>query len=138
MGNLPKTNAVDNRIVLRAKSKGDFKMSERTCYYCYNQKKCKASPFYDEGGTCVDWRPFVVPRRYLKHLAEEFYSSACASAAHIYNDIDRAYIQRMAFRLASEVCWEMEVFEQSGIIPDCSDSSERLQAARYLAQNRKR
>ncbi|MGN0548280.1 MAG: hypothetical protein ACI4IM_01645 [Acutalibacteraceae bacterium] len=113
-------------------------MSERTCYYCYNRKKCKGVPFYDENGTCTEWRPFVVPRRYLKHIAEEFYSSACASAAHIYNDIDRAYIQRMAFRLASEVAWEMEVFEQSGNIPDCSDISERQQAARYLAKNRKR
>lgn len=123
-----KQNALDSRIAQKQKAK-ELKTMKESCYYCYYHTRCEKLPLYDECGWCSDWKPFVVPRRYLDKLAEEFYTSACVSAAHIYDDASRAYVQRIAFQYTAALHAQLEAVYDERVFLSLGDPERRKAAA---------
>lgn len=115
--------------LLKKQKAKELKTMKETCYYCYYHSKCEKLPFYDEGGWCSEWKPFVVPRRYLDKLAEEFYTSACVSAAHIYDDACRAYVQRIAYQYTVALHEQLEAVYTERVYLEFGDPERRKAAA---------
>ena len=103
---------------------------KETCYYCYYHSRCERLPLYDASGWCADWRPFVVPRRYLNKLAEDFYTAICDSSAHIYDDACRAYMQRIAYQHILALREQVEAVYTERVLLSLGDPERREAAAR--------
>lgn len=110
---------------------------KETCYYCYYNTRCSKLPFYDEGGWCADWKPYVVPRRLLNNLAEEFYASACSAAAHIYDDVSRAYVQKIAYQYTAAMHEQLSAVYEERLLLEVGDP-ERRKAAHLAYKNRRK
>lgn len=96
---------------------------ERNCENCYYHSRCKTLPF--NGVACDEWRPYMLPRRYLRHLVGEFSTAAFEICGRIYDDE-----QAEAFAHAivkNEEYWEMiiEMFEREGFVPNAAPNDTR-------------
>lgn len=98
-------------------------MEKTTCYYCYYNTRCAKLPYYDADGTCTDWRPYIVPRRLLNQKLSELYAEVCESAAHIYDGVQRAYIQRVFWQAVTTLDAQIETAARNSILV-CSDDFE--------------
>lgn len=105
-------------------------MKERNCQNCYYRSRCNLLPF--NGVVCQEWRPYMPPRRYLRHLVGAFSAEVLEVAAHVYDD-------SLADELAAAAAKNQEFwaailagFERSGSLPEIFPEDERSE---WFARN---